>query len=134
MYFLELHKKALIAIVSISTNTRWLSISPNIFDGVLKDLFVSMSRGTSTITTLKPPHQTKISLQGLATDFNYFIYEVTIVKSKALLTSLLDLQKFLLNSQANGLCQFFGDPLEGVEIFHSVHMRFSRRICNGFQL
>lgn len=53
---------------------------------------------------------------------------------QSLLTSLLDIQKFLLNAQANRLGQFFGDPLEGIKILHSVHMGFSRMICNGFQL
>lgn len=50
-----------------------------------------------------------------------------------LLTPLLDVLQFLLDTQTDSLRQFLGDPLEGVEVLHGEDVGVGRGVGDGLQ-
>lgn len=40
----------------------------------------------------------------------------------------------MLDPQADGLCEFFGNPLEGIKVLYGIHMGLCRPVGDGFQL
>lgn len=46
----------------------------------------------------------------------------------------MDFSKFLLDPQADGLRELFGNSLEGIEVLYGIHVGLCRRVGDGLQL